>query len=49
MIKFNKVAIIGVGLIGSSLALALRKYGLASEVRGSGRKEIGRASCREGV
>jgi len=39
MIKFNKVAIIGVGLIGSSLALALKKYGVAVEIKGSGRKE----------
>lgn len=31
---FNKVAIIGVGLIGGSLGLALRKKGLASEIVG---------------
>ena len=46
MIKFNRVAIIGVGLIGSSLALALRKYGVATEIRGSGRRE---ANLREAV
>jgi len=39
MIKFDRVAIIGVGLIGASLALALKKYGIAAEVKGSGRKE----------
>ncbi|MDD3652787.1 MAG: prephenate dehydrogenase [Desulfotomaculaceae bacterium] len=33
---FNRVAIIGVGLIGGSLGMALRARGLASEVVGSG-------------
>ena len=33
----KKIAIIGVGLIGASLGLALRKNGLASEVIGFGR------------
>ena len=34
---FKKVAIIGVGLIGGSLALVLRRKGLASEITGIGR------------
>jgi prephenate dehydrogenase len=36
---FNKVAIIGVGLIGASLALAIRREGLAGSISGSGRSE----------
>ncbi|MFH1202169.1 MAG: prephenate dehydrogenase/arogenate dehydrogenase family protein [Candidatus Omnitrophota bacterium] len=36
---FNKVAIIGVGLIGGSLGLALRKKGLAKEVVGFFRRK----------
>lgn len=36
---FNRVAIIGVGLIGASFALALRKKGLCRHIAGYGRKE----------
>jgi len=36
-LHFKKVAIIGVGLIGGSLALVLRRKGLASEITGIGR------------
>lgn len=36
---FNRVTILGVGLIGASFALALKKYGLCNEVIGYGRKE----------
>lgn len=36
---FNKVSIIGVGLIGASFALALRKKGLCKTIYGYGRKE----------
>ncbi|MDO9287718.1 MAG: prephenate dehydrogenase/arogenate dehydrogenase family protein [Thermodesulfovibrionales bacterium] len=36
---FNKVTILGVGLIGASLALALRKKKLCREIVGYGRKE----------
>ncbi|MCL4456787.1 MAG: prephenate dehydrogenase/arogenate dehydrogenase family protein [Nitrospirae bacterium] len=36
---FNKVTIIGVGLIGASFALALREKGLCKTISGSGRKE----------
>ncbi len=39
MIRFDRVAVIGVGLIGASLALALKKYGIAEEVSGTGRNE----------
>jgi len=38
MKKFNKVAIIGVGLIGGSIGLALKKRGLARLVVGVGRR-----------
>jgi prephenate dehydrogenase len=37
MIHFNKVTIIGVGLIGGSLAKVLRTSGLAGSITGSGR------------
>ena len=37
-ILFNKVAIIGVGLIGGSFSLALKKAGVAGEVIGVGRR-----------
>ncbi len=36
---FNKVTIIGVGLIGASFALALKKRGLCSHITGCSRKE----------
>jgi prephenate dehydrogenase len=39
MPRWNTVAIIGVGLIGGSIGLALRKRGLAGEVIGIGRPE----------
>jgi prephenate dehydrogenase len=37
MIHFNKVTIIGVGLIGGSLARVLKEKGLAREITGAGR------------
>jgi len=37
---FKKVAIVGVGLIGGSIGLALKKRGLAKEVVGIGRRRI---------
>ena len=40
---FNKISIIGVGLIGGSIGLAARKNKLANEVIGFCRREI---SCR---
>lgn len=36
---FNKVTILGVGLIGASFALALKKYELCDEIIGYGRRE----------
>jgi prephenate dehydrogenase len=36
---FDRVTILGVGFIGASFALALKKYGLCSEIVGYGRKE----------
>ena len=36
-IHFNKVAIIGVGLIGGSLAIILREKGIAKNIVGIGR------------
>jgi prephenate dehydrogenase len=41
MPRWNTVAIIGVGLIGGSIGLALRKRGLASDVIGIGRQSSG--------
>jgi len=43
---FRRVAIVGVGLMGASLGLALKKKGLAKEVVGIGRKET---SLREAM
>lgn len=39
MTLLNRVAIVGVGLIGGSIGLALRQRGLAAEVIGIGRRE----------
>ncbi len=39
----DKIALIGLGLIGSSLALAVRKYGLAREIAGTARTAESRA------
>ncbi len=36
---FNKVTIIGVGLLGASFGLALKRYGLSNTICGYGRKE----------
>lgn len=44
---FNRVAIIGVGLIGSSLARALRQQGLAGEIVGCARSAATRAKVLE--
>ena len=37
--KFEKIALVGIGLIGSSLARIIRKKGLASEIRIATRSE----------
>jgi len=39
MPPFQNIAIVGVGLIGGSIGLALRKHGLAAEVIGIGRRQ----------
>ena len=46
MVTIKRLAIIGVGLIGGSLALALRRKGVVAEVVGIGR---GEANLRRGV
>lgn len=45
--QFGRVALIGIGLIGSSLAHAMRKNGLAGEITGYARSEATRAKARE--
>jgi prephenate dehydrogenase len=44
---FNKATILGVGLIGASFALALKKYGLCDEIIGYGRREENLARAME--
>lgn len=44
---FERVALIGVGLIGSSLALAMRREGLAGHIAGCSRSEANRAISLE--
>src|SRR5688572_1119300 len=43
--RWRKVTLIGVGLLGGSLGMALRKRGLAGEVHGYVRREISIAEC----
>lgn len=45
--KFQKVAIIGVGLIGASFGLALKKKGLCNSIYGFGRNERNLLRARE--
>jgi prephenate dehydrogenase len=45
--QWRKVTLIGVGLLGGSLGLALRKRGLASEIHGYVRREMSVAQCVE--
>ena len=48
--RFNKVTIIGVGLIGGSLAKVLKANGLAKEIHGAGRsRETLEQALRLGV
>jgi len=47
MTKFDKVTILGVGLIGASFALALRKEGLCGHISGAGRNEQNLRKARE--
>jgi cyclohexadieny/prephenate dehydrogenase len=44
---FDRVALIGIGLIGSSLAHAIRKHKLAGEITGYARSEATRAKAME--
>ena len=44
---FNRITIIGVGLLGGSLGLAARRRALAGEVVGYVRREASLAECRE--
>ncbi len=44
---FNKVTILGVGLIGASFALALKQHGLCHEVVGYGRREENLQKAKE--
>ncbi len=46
MSRFKNVAIFGVGLIGGSIGLALRKRGLAEKVVGIGRRQVSLRSAR---
>src|SRR5687767_11866018 len=45
--RWRKVTLIGVGLLGGSLGLALRKRALAGEVHGYVRREMSIAQCVE--
>ena len=44
---FERVALIGVGLIGASLARVLRRHGLAGRIDGCVRSKESRAYCLE--
>ncbi len=44
---FRKITIVGVGLLGGSLALAVRQRGLAAEIAGYVRSEKGVADCEK--
>jgi prephenate dehydrogenase len=49
-VHFRRVAVVGLGLLGGSLARALRERGLADEVVGTGRRaDALAAACRSGV
>ena len=45
--RFNKITIVGVGLLGGSLGLAVRKRRLAGRVVGFVRRKISVAECEE--
>jgi prephenate dehydrogenase len=44
--KFQRIAIVGVGLLGGSLGMAIRKRGLAAEVVGIGRNPVRLATAK---
>lgn len=45
--RFQKITIVGVGLLGGSIALAVRRRGLAAEIAGYVRSEKGVADCEK--
>lgn len=45
--RFDKITVIGVGLIGASFALAMRKEGLCGHISGSGRNEHNLRKARD--
>jgi prephenate dehydrogenase len=47
MKPLNRVAIVGVGLIGGSIGLAVRRAGLAREIVGVGRRETSLATAKQ--
>jgi prephenate dehydrogenase len=46
-VQFRKITIVGVGLLGGSVGLAVRRQGLAGEVAGYVRSEKGVADCEK--
>lgn len=46
-VQWSKVAIVGVGLLGGSLGLAIKRRGLASQVIGYVRRASSAAACKE--
>ncbi len=46
MVHWNKVTLVGVGLLGGSLGLALKQRGLAKRVDGLVRRRASVAECR---
>jgi prephenate dehydrogenase len=46
-VQFRKITIVGVGLLGGSVALAVRQRGLASEIAGYVRREKSIAECEK--
>ncbi len=45
--QFRKITIVGVGLLGGSVGLAVRRHGLAKEIAGYVRSEKGVADCEQ--
>ncbi|HLP75392.1 MAG TPA: prephenate dehydrogenase/arogenate dehydrogenase family protein, partial [Candidatus Paceibacterota bacterium] len=45
--RFQKITIVGVGLLGGSLGLAVRRHGLVGEVAGYVRREAAIAECEK--
>jgi len=47
MVKFERLALVGLGLIGSSIALGAKQHGLVGEIVGTARTEATRAKALE--